>query len=127
MKLRRAVALLAVGVVASLGVTTATQAAPTAASRGPAYTLVDLGTLGGPYSGEAVVWDPVTGRRLLRALSDGFVSVAQMNNAGEVAGTEILPNGTVHALRWDRRGHPQDLGPGTATAINSSGQVAGEV
>jgi len=77
----------------------------------PAFTMIDLGTLGGPYS-------------IARAV----------NSAGQVAGTSnYSPTGTLHAVIWAGDG-PHDLGTlggqaqptwSEAIAMNGTGQVIG--
>jgi probable HAF family extracellular repeat protein len=69
----------------------------------PALQLHDLGTLGGATS-QAVA----------------------MNNRGQVVGSSVTAEGSVHAFVWAPGARMmRDLGPGIAVDINSTGRVVG--
>ncbi|KJB92922.1 hypothetical protein N826_19080 [Skermanella aerolata KACC 11604] len=78
----------------------------------PAYTLTDLGTLGGHAVGD---------------MPDSFG--ADINNKGQVTGASVTASGFMHAFRWDPATGMQDLGtPGENSigrGINENGQVTG--
>lgn len=65
------------------------------------YSLTDLGTLGGNYSGAYGI-----------------------NNSGQVVGYSLLTNGNTHAFLYSN-GTMSDLGAFEARDINSNGQVTG--
>ncbi|GEO40124.1 hypothetical protein SAE02_42720 [Skermanella aerolata] len=100
--------LLFVGMLASTPV--AMLAGPAFAV--PAYTLTDLGTLGGHAVGD---------------MPDSFG--ADINNKGQVTGASVTASGFMHAFRWDPATGMQDLGtPGENSigrGINENGQVTG--
>ncbi len=70
----------------SLLATLATPVRLDAQSRPPSYTITDLGTLGGPFSG-----------------------AANVNDNGVVSGVAALPGGTQHAVLW-QKGSITDIG-----------------
>lgn len=100
--------LLFVGMLASTPV--AMLAGPAFAV--PAYTLTDLGTLGGHAVGD---------------MPDSFG--ADINNKGQVTGASVTASGFMHAFRWDPATGMQDLGtPGENSigrGINENGHVTG--
>jgi probable HAF family extracellular repeat protein len=95
--------------------------APEATAVSAAYTVVDLGTLCGPYAGQPYVCGP-------------FSSAHAINAAGQIVGTSELPSFlSPHAVLWDH-GIITDLGTlsGASSAtssyaygINAAGQVVG--
>jgi probable HAF family extracellular repeat protein len=116
------------------------------------YTVTDLGTLGGASSealgintsGEivgdsysaanfmhAVAWNNLEIKDLdpLLGINNGGTAYA-VNDAGESVG-EISYLFSYHATLWEQSGRSQDLSPNdfyaTASAINASGQIAGEL
>jgi probable HAF family extracellular repeat protein len=151
----RTIATLAVTVVAvGISVPAAARGAAAPADRDShrSYRIVDLGTLGGPYSGAMAMNDrgdvvgySATPTRMshafrwrngvmtdLGALDPAVTySVAvDVNNRGDVVGVSWVNGGTAgHAFRW-RDGVMTDLGTlgganSDARAINDRGQVVG--
>lgn len=127
-------------------------ATPTALwAQAPAYTFLNLGTLGGPTSEAMAVNNlgQVAGRAdlieeqarpfqftdgVMTALTADFGWATGINDSGQVAGFALLPgNGNVHAFIY-KDGVLTDLGtlPGeqvpysTANAINNAGTVVGD-
>jgi probable HAF family extracellular repeat protein len=75
----------------------------TANPLGPTYTLIDLGTLGGPLGSEAL----------------------GINARGQVVGYAGTAAGQTHAFLWEAGTGMQDLGAGVAQGINARGQIVG--
>ena len=117
----------------------------------PAYTIIDLGTLGGTRSyaqgmndsgqvtgyaslagdaaSHAFRYDPQTGMRDLGTLGGTNSKGFAINANGQVAGEAMLTNGKTHAVRWTGT-TPLDIYPGssdnsTARAINAAGHLTG--
>lgn len=117
----------------------------------PAYTVIDLGTIGEPNKGSyaravnnqgqvaghiwwydelgglerttAFVWDSVNGMQELGNLGGQWAEAWDINDAGQVVGEAYDSSGRSHAVIWEDGGIT-DLGIGRANAINNSGQVA---
>ena len=70
---------------------------------------------------QAILWDPISGSRIIGP--PGVVSVAHaINNLGQVVGVfEASP--TWHAFIWDKTSGMRDLGQGQAWTINDAGQM----
>jgi probable HAF family extracellular repeat protein len=98
----RQLVLLLIGTVAFLAVAASGGTAP--AAEPPAFTAVDLGTLGGPSSYPT-------------AISDN----------GQVVGASTTTDGGTHAFSWTQAGGMVDLGHpwSEARAVNENGQVVG--
>jgi probable HAF family extracellular repeat protein len=89
------------GVVVLSTLVTCSEIPDAAAAIPPAYTVIDLGTLGG-----------------------SFTAGYGINASGQVAGYSFTPgDASVHAFLYDGTLH--DLGEGAAFSINDSGQVTG--
>jgi probable HAF family extracellular repeat protein len=110
------------------------------------YSLVNLGTLGGPdsyatainVSGQIVgVSDTTTGPRHAFLYTSGRLhdlgttggnssEACAINDLGQIVGQSDLADGSSHAFLW-QDGRMQSLGGNTecATAINASGQIVG--
>ena len=98
-------------------------------------TLPPNGPVGGPH---AVLWEEDGTPRLidtssLGALVDGNNVATSITNQGEVGGTALLVDGTVHSFLWSH-GHIRDLGTlpgdfatiaGCCGTVNNRGDVAG--
>src|SRR3954466_14264414 len=125
--------------------------APGTALAAPAYTITDLGTLGGLYSSgtginargqvtgssstaggyfRAFLWDPATGMRDLGTLSGHASFGTGINDRGQVTGEgqTLAPLGP-HAFLWDPATGMRNLGTlggitSFGTDINASGQVS---
>jgi len=70
----------------------------------------------------AVLWDPISGSRLLGP--PGVASSASaINNLGQVVGVFEASPRMYHAFIWDETSGMRDLGPGHAWTINDAGQV----
>jgi probable HAF family extracellular repeat protein len=83
-----------------------------------------VGSLNSPSS-HGVIWRG--GGDAPETLSGGFnVNPSGVNDNVEVAGTAPV-SGSAHAIVIGHDGAAADLGPGAATAINSLGDVAGDV
>lgn len=100
---------------------------------GIAYGINDVGQVVGPNDGQATVWSGGIPTELV-GLSRLGSSVYAINNAGQIAGSSIMPpvmgDSTQLATRWDGN-IPTALDSlgGTSSiafAINSAGHVAGE-
>ena len=81
---------------------------------------------------QAFVWQPTTGAQWLGSLGGNLSAAKGINNSAAVVGLSYTAAETQHAFLWTQGGGMQDLTPdltsiggGTATAINSSNQVAG--
>jgi probable HAF family extracellular repeat protein len=104
-------ATLALGISACMsepGPTEAPDSPSLAQADASAYTVVDLGTLGG---------------------SPAFAYALAINSAGQVVGASTIPSGEIHAFLWDK-GVMTDLGTlggssSNAFGINNAGQVVG--
>lgn len=126
-------------------------ASPSAAAAAGMYSVVDLGTLGGPDSTAAainaagqVVGSSTTadghehpflfsgGRMIdLGTLGGSDASATDINTAGQVVGQSLTAKGATHAFLWFR-GRMTDLGAPSgaaswATAINDAGTIVGGV
>jgi probable HAF family extracellular repeat protein len=129
--------------------------APGTALAVPAYTVTDLGTLGGSTSfgndinasgqvtgysylaGDqafhAFLWDPATGMRDLGTLGGSNSYGNDINARGQVTGYNDIANG--HAFLWDPATGMLDLNDlvaprsgwrlGLASGINDAGQIVG--
>ena len=81
---------------------------------------------------QAFVWQPTTGAQWLGSLGGNLSAAKGINNSAAVVGLSYTAAQTQHAFLWTQGSGMQDLTPdltsiggGTATAINSSNQVAG--
>ncbi len=95
---------------------------------GEAVDVNDIGEVVGNDAGRVFVWGPRTGRRDLGTLGGINARATDLNDRGQIVGSVDVNDGAIvesHAFRWDPRRGFRDLGVGTATAINESGQVAG--
>src|SRR4051794_16587635 len=107
--------------------------APGTALAAPAYTITNLGTLGGPTSigtsintrrqvtgysdtvggsSHAFLWDPVTGMQDLGTLGEtpGISNGNGINTSGQVTGYSTIAGGFDRAFLWDAVTGMQDLG-----------------
>jgi probable HAF family extracellular repeat protein len=141
----------AVTFILALGLAAGFVMSPAAAQPAPAYTVTDLGTLGGDcfpldlnLRGQVVgTCRPASGSEQAFLYSGGMMSplgtlggtysfANAINLPGDVAGNSATGDGVQHAYLW-RRGVMTDLGslgtPGKtrslASGINSRGQVVG--
>jgi probable HAF family extracellular repeat protein len=127
---------------------TVTTIGPTAAEATSQLDPVDLGTLGGPFSGAAdinergqIVGYATTAEGQYHAVmwdEDGIhdlggvdASAAAINNHGQIVGSSYSPTGNLRAMLWDN-GHATDLGTlaggnreADAVDINDRGQIVG--
>jgi probable HAF family extracellular repeat protein len=125
--------------------------APGTALAVPAYTVTDLGTLGGGNSagvdvnargqvagasytaaGEthAFLWDPAAGLRDLGTLGENYSFGSGINDNGQVTGVSPIAGGPAHAFLWDPAAGMRDLGDlgggySSGIGINAPGQVTG--
>jgi len=143
----------AVRLLVAAGILLGTLLAGSVAEAAEAYTVVDLGTLGGSFgearginsSGQVVgyattadglarafIWDAANGMRDLGTVPGGLQAFAHgINDAGQVIGQADAPGMLgFSAVRWDAISGVQLLGTlggsfSIAQGINNSGQVVG--
>jgi probable HAF family extracellular repeat protein len=85
---------------------------------------------GGGYINHAIFWDPVDGMIDLGTLGGSFSGADGINDSGQVVGAADSGDSDWHAFIWDRDNGMQDLGTlggwySSALAINNRGQVVG--
>jgi probable HAF family extracellular repeat protein len=123
------------------------------AEAAPAYTLTDLGTLGGSMSGATAIndrgqvigqstiapdsfvthsffWSPGGGMVDVGTLGGSGTQAIALNNAGQVVGWSDTALGPRHAFSWTSEGGIVDLGTfggqrSRAAAVNDHGRVVG--
>lgn len=86
------------------------------------------GQIAGSDGNRAIIWNEKGDARILPSPANCqyYTEADAINELGQaVGGCSTFQDGW-HAIYWDAKGNPTDLGPILANAINNRGQIAGE-